>query len=174
MRASSRLSAVRDAMQEAGGAATAQGLLVPRAEISAPDLALLDRDGCLPLGPLLTPAGVRHCVGQVEALVAQLPPGVEPSLVSMHLRPGGEWLLELARQLVPMLRPFVGDEAVILNSHIIAKPPLGGQPVQWHQDAPYWNVRPTETLAPTVWIALDGAPLLPPSPRSVAPPRSVA
>eukprot|EP01045_Picozoa_sp_COSAG04_P055886 COSAG04_NODE_25786_length_303_cov_0.808824_1_plen_62_part_01 len=62
MRASSRLSAVRDAMQEAGGAATAQGLLVPRAEISALELARLDHDGCLPLGPLLTPTGVRHCV----------------------------------------------------------------------------------------------------------------
>ena len=143
---------------DAGGGTQTTGLLQePHVSVSAASLERFDRDGCLPLGQLLTPAGVGRCTAQVAALVDELPPGVEPSLVSFHMRRGGEWLFELARHpaLLQLVRPFVGDEVALLNSHIIAKPPLGGQPVQWHQDAPYWNVRPAGSLAPTVWIALD-------------------
>ncbi len=57
-----------------------------------------------------------------------------------------ERLLDIAEQ-------FVGRDIALFASHYIAKPPLSGQAVLWHQDGGFWPLEPMEVV--TLWLALD-------------------
>lgn len=59
---------------------------------------------------------------------------------------GDARLLDIAQQ-------FVGPDIALFASHYIAKPPLTGQAVLWHQDGSYWPLEPMEVV--TLWLALD-------------------
>ena len=62
----------------------------------------------------------------------------------MHRLVGDERLLDL-------LEPFIGSNTALFAAHYIAKRPLDGQEVLWHQDGTYWPLEPMEVT--TIWLA---------------------
>jgi ectoine hydroxylase-related dioxygenase (phytanoyl-CoA dioxygenase family) len=62
----------------------------------------------------------------------------------MHRLVGDERLLDIAEQ-------FIGPNIALFAAHYIAKPPLDGQKVLWHQDGSYWPLEPMEVV--TLWVA---------------------
>jgi ectoine hydroxylase-related dioxygenase (phytanoyl-CoA dioxygenase family) len=55
-------------------------------------------------------------------------------------------------RLLDIAAAFVGDDIALYASHYIAKPPLQGQPVFWHQDGHYWPLQPMRVV--TLWLAI--------------------
>ena len=62
----------------------------------------------------------------------------------MHRLVGDDRLLDL-------LEPFIGSNIALFAAHYIAKRPLDGQEVLWHQDGTYWPLEPMEVA--TIWLA---------------------
>ena len=62
----------------------------------------------------------------------------------MHRLVGDERLLDIAEQ-------FLGPDIALFAAHYIAKKPLTGQAVGWHQDGSYWPLEPMEVT--TLWVA---------------------
>lgn len=62
----------------------------------------------------------------------------------MHRLVGDERLLDIAEQ-------FLGLDIALFAAHYIAKKPLTGQAVGWHQDGSYWPLEPMEVT--TLWVA---------------------
>lgn len=56
-------------------------------------------------------------------------------------------------RLLDIAEKFVGPDIALFASHYIAKPPLDGQEVLWHQDGTYWPLEPMEVV--TLWLAID-------------------
>jgi phytanoyl-CoA hydroxylase len=62
----------------------------------------------------------------------------------MHRLAGDDRLLDIAEQ-------FIGSHIALFAAHYIAKRPLDGQAVLWHQDGTYWPLEPMEVT--TLWVA---------------------
>ncbi len=62
----------------------------------------------------------------------------------MHRLVGDERLLDITEQ-------FIGPNIALYAAHYIAKRPLDGQAVLWHQDGTYWPIEPMEVV--TLWVA---------------------
>ncbi|MGA7305163.1 MAG: phytanoyl-CoA dioxygenase family protein [Rhodothermales bacterium] len=56
-------------------------------------------------------------------------------------------------RLLDIAEAFIGPNIALFASHYIAKPPLSGQSVLWHQDGSYWPLEPMEVV--TLWLAVD-------------------
>ena len=118
----------------------AEGFLVPAWRLPAPLLARMR--------------------SSLERLVAENPDTRPEHLV---LRWGGgeralpthQAFLEYARTpaLLDVVEDLLGPDLVCWGAHTFCKPPGTGLEVPWHQDGPYWPIRPLATC--TVWIALD-------------------
>jgi hypothetical protein len=117
-----------------------RGYLVPAARVST-DLLWRMRDG-------------------VDRLIAEDPARRGEHLV---LRWGGgadalalhAAFLDFARapELLDIVEPLIGPDIICWGAHVICKAAADGLEVAWHQDAPYWPIRPMATA--TMWIALD-------------------
>lgn len=95
-------------------------------------------------------------------------PNISPELlVNSHLEnsnsvaadervKGNRYFLELASStdIVNIVSQCLGTENVILwGCQIFCKPALIGKSVPYHQDGPYWPIKPLKAVS--VWIALD-------------------
>ncbi len=56
-------------------------------------------------------------------------------------------------RLLDIAEQFIGPNVGLFASHYIAKPPLTGKAVAWHQDGSYWPLEPMEVI--TFWLSLD-------------------
>lgn len=54
-------------------------------------------------------------------------------------------------QLLNIVEGFIGQNIALFAAHYIAKPPLIGQAVLWHQDGTYWPLEPMEVIS--IWLA---------------------
>ncbi len=100
-----------------------------------------------------TIAGARR---ELDALMASSPDTRPEHLVEPHAR-GAAWLcLCLHPRVVDCVRAVLGDELILIMSHLIVKPPFDGRRVAWHQDRPTWPTIDGDDVA-TVWLALDDA-----------------
>jgi len=78
-------------------------------------------------------------------------------LVEPHAGADPFWL-ELCRhpKILAAVSKVLGDDFVLLMTHLIVKPAHDGQSVPWHQDEPTWPaVRGADIV--TVWLAIDDA-----------------
>ncbi|MYA42515.1 MAG: phytanoyl-CoA dioxygenase family protein [Gemmatimonadetes bacterium] len=55
--------------------------------------------------------------------------------------------------ILDVLEQLIGPDILLWSSVLFGKPAHTGKRVPWHQDAPYWPIRPM--AACTVWIAID-------------------
>ncbi|MEM7473938.1 MAG: phytanoyl-CoA dioxygenase family protein [Planctomycetota bacterium] len=61
-------------------------------------------------------------------------------------------------EILDAVASVLGDELLLIMSHLIVKPPGDGLPVAWHQDNTYWHsVQGTDVA--TVWLAIDDTDL---------------
>jgi phytanoyl-CoA hydroxylase len=58
-------------------------------------------------------------------------------------------------RLLRIASEFIGTDIALMGTHYIAKPPVTGQPVLWHQDGSYWPLDPMRVV--TLWLAVDDA-----------------
>jgi ectoine hydroxylase-related dioxygenase (phytanoyl-CoA dioxygenase family) len=58
-------------------------------------------------------------------------------------------------RLLAIAEQFIGPDIALFASHYVAKPPLDGQPVLWHQDGSYWPLEPMEVIS--LWLAVDAS-----------------
>ncbi|MDP6707059.1 MAG: phytanoyl-CoA dioxygenase family protein [Alphaproteobacteria bacterium] len=56
-------------------------------------------------------------------------------------------------EILDIVAQIEGPDLICWGAHVIAKAGGDGLEVPWHQDAPYWPIRPLATV--TVWLALD-------------------
>ena len=55
------------------------------------------------------------------------------------------------KKLLDIISEFLGSNIALFGAHYIAKKPLIGQPVGWHQDGSYWPLKPMDVVS--VWLA---------------------
>lgn len=65
------------------------------------------------------------------------------------------WVVELASEktLLDVVETLLGPDILLWNAFLPAKPPRTAGRFDWHQDATYWPVSPTEQIV-SVWVAL--------------------
>ena len=66
--------------------------------------------------------------------------------------------LQLCRhpKILNAVEAVLGENLILIMSHLIVKPPCDGLSVAWHQDNTYWHsVKGTDVA--TVWLAIDDA-----------------
>jgi hypothetical protein len=103
----------------------------------------------------LTDEAVRKCQKHIDRILGQLQPGRSPETIISAHQLGERWMLELATEprLLDMIERQIGPNIVLWSTHLLCKAPQTGNPVPWHQDAPYWNI--SGKLAGGVWIPFD-------------------
>ena len=82
-------------------------------------------------------------------------PGTRPEQLHHFLMQDDPFWVRLIsdNRLLDIAGNFVGPDIALFASHYIAKKPLDGQAVLWHQDGTYWPLEPMEVV--TLWLAVD-------------------
>lgn len=81
--------------------------------------------------------------------------GKNYSFYQYHLKSSVLYDIITNPTLLDYVEDIVGPDIMCWSSHFICKVPRDPKKVAWHQDAPYWPITPSRTLA--VWIAFDDA-----------------
>ena len=55
------------------------------------------------------------------------------------------------KSILDIVETIIGPNIALFGAHYIAKKPLSGQPVGWHQDGSYWPLEPMDVVS--VWLA---------------------
>ena len=80
-------------------------------------------------------------------------PKIRPESFHHHLLikdPFIHYLLN-QKELLDIVENILGPNIALYAAHYIAKKPLDGKPVGWHQDGSYWPSKPMKVLS--VWVA---------------------
>ena len=80
-------------------------------------------------------------------------PNIRPEDFHHHLLVKDPFIHYLLNQkkLLNIVEEILGPDIALFGAHYIAKKPLDGKPVGWHQDGSYWPLKPMKVLS--VWIA---------------------
>ncbi len=120
------------------------------------DPARYQDDGYCVFRGVLDPATIAAARRELDALMALSPDTRPEHLVEPHVRHAA-WLgLCLHPRVIDCVRAVLGDELMLIMSHLIVKPPFDGRRVAWHQDRPTWPTVDGDDVA-TAWLALDDA-----------------
>ena len=94
----------------------------------------------------------RETAEHVHWLVARNP-GVRPEKFGHNMLVTDPFMHRLVGddRLVDIVEQFIGSNVAMWAAHYIAKPPMHGQRVLWHQDGSYWPLEPMEVT--TIWLA---------------------
>ncbi len=105
---------------------------------------------------VLTAAEASAASAELDRLMAGNPEVRPEYLVEPHAKHAA-WL-ELCRhpRVIQAVREVLGDDLLLIMTHLIVKPPHDGKKIGWHQDSPSWpSVSGTDIG--TVWLAVDRA-----------------
>ncbi|MCG8607225.1 phytanoyl-CoA dioxygenase family protein [bacterium] len=82
-------------------------------------------------------------------------PGTRPEQLHHSLMQDDPFWVRLISddRLLDIAERFIGPDIALFASHYVAKPPLDGQAVLWHQDGTYWPLQPMQVV--TLWLAID-------------------
>lgn len=85
--------------------------------------------------------------------LGQKHPDVRPEQLHHHLLVHDPFMHRLVgdKRLLDIAEQFIGPDIALFAAHYIAKKPLTGQAVGWHQDGSYWPLEPMEVT--TLWVA---------------------
>ena len=102
---------------------------------------------------------LRSAVDQVVRDNPDMPPD---RLINVHLNQGTPYglrgnaafhVIAHDSRILDMAETVMGPDLVLLFTHLFCKPPECSRVVPWHQDGPFWPIRPLASC--TVWLALD-------------------
>lgn len=119
-----------------------------------PRAAELAEAGWVRAPGLLTPAEIAASRAALDRTIAQNPDTRWERLTEPHAK--DPFWFDLCRhpRVLDAVAQVLGDDLVLLMSHLIVKQPHDGLPVAWHQDGSYWSsVQGTDIV--TVWLAID-------------------
>jgi ectoine hydroxylase-related dioxygenase (phytanoyl-CoA dioxygenase family) len=93
---------------------------------------------------------------ELDRLIAANPDTRPEYLTEPHAKHAA-WL-ELCRhpRVIEAVRSVLGDDLILIMTHLIVKPPRDGKKIGWHQDSPSWP-QVTGTDICTAWLAIDRA-----------------
>jgi non-heme Fe2+,alpha-ketoglutarate-dependent halogenase len=77
------------------------------------------------------------------------------SISTAHLKYGKVYDLLTHPRIVSHVRDLLGENVIAWGSHYFCKMPGDGKVVNWHQDASYWPLSPSNAV--TAWLAIDDA-----------------
>ena len=85
--------------------------------------------------------------------LAERNPGVRPERFMHDMLVTDPFMHRLVSdaRLVDIVEQFLGPNIAMWAAHYIAKPPMRGQKVLWHQDGSLWPLDPVEVT--TIWLA---------------------
>lgn len=117
-------------------------------------LADFSTDGLAIFRDVLDPQLIAETANHIDWLLEKNP-GIRPEQLHNDLMTDDPFWVRLVsdRRLVDIAEAFIGPNIGLFASHYIAKPPLSGQAVLWHQDGSYWPLDPMEVV--TLWLAVD-------------------
>ena len=80
-------------------------------------------------------------------------PDIRPEAFHHHLLVHDPFIHRIIeyKKLLDTISEIIGPNIALFGAHYIAKKPLDGQPVGWHQDGSYWPLKPMDVV--TVWLA---------------------
>ena len=80
-------------------------------------------------------------------------PTIRPEALHHHLLVNDPFIHYLLNQekLLNIVENILGPNIALFGAHYIAKKPIDGKPVAWHQDGSYWPLKPMEVLS--IWVA---------------------
>lgn len=80
-------------------------------------------------------------------------PQVRPEALHHHLLIHDPFIHHILEQkkILDIVSEIIGPNIALFGAHYIAKKPLNGQPVGWHQDGSYWPLKPMDVVS--VWLA---------------------
>ncbi len=99
---------------------------------------------------------IAHARAELDKLMAENKDVRPEYLTEPHVK--SLYWLELCRhpKVLDAVRSVLGNDLVLIMSHLIVKPAREGKKVAWHQDRPTWtSVKGTDIV--TVWLAIDNA-----------------
>jgi len=111
-----------------------------------------DRSGFVIARNAIDPDLAQEAVGHVHWLLKKHPE-LRPEDLHHNLVADDPFWVRLVsdERLVDLASAFIGPNVALFASHYIAKAPLTGRPVLWHQDGSYWPLEPMEVT--TLWLA---------------------
>ncbi|MDJ0755029.1 MAG: phytanoyl-CoA dioxygenase family protein [Ardenticatenaceae bacterium] len=115
-----------------------------------------EREGYVIVRNVLDADLIREAQAHIDWLL-QKNPHLRPEQLDHHLITQDAFWVRLVsdRRLLDIAEQFLGPDLSLFASHYIAKPPLVGKAVPWHQDGSYWPLDPMKVV--TFWLAIDRA-----------------
>ena len=127
------------------------------------EIKAYQRDGyVIPTGFQLGDEELASLHSALDHVLADNPDILPDRLINAHLDGGKPYgirgqraFYDLARdpRILDMAEAVMGPNLVLLFSHLFCKPAFGARDVPWHQDGPFWPVKPLASVS--VWVALD-------------------
>ena len=111
-----------------------------------------DRDGVVIVRDVLEPHLLIEINQHIDWLIERHPELRPERLGHQFIVDDAFWVRFLSdERLLDVAAPLVGPDIAFFAADYIAKPPLDGLEVGWHQDGRYWSLEPMEVI--TVWFA---------------------
>ncbi len=116
--------------------------------------AQYEREGYVILPNVLDLDLIKEAQAHIDWLLAKHP-DLRPEQLDHNLLTRDAFWVRLVsdERLLDIVEQFIGPDLGLFASHYIAKPPLIGKAVPWHQDGSYWPLDPMKVI--TFWLALD-------------------
>ena len=131
--------------------------------ITAAEVETYHRDGwVIPAGFRLDETELAELRQALDQVMTDNPDIMPDRLMNVHLNGGKPYGIsgskafhDLAhdQRILDLAESVMGPDLVLLFSHMFCKPGKSARTVPWHQDGPFWPVKPLASV--TVWVALD-------------------
>ena len=98
----------------------------------------------------------------LNSVLSKNPTIMPDRLMNPHLNKGKPYLVEgdpvfhwLVHdpRILRIAESVMGPNLILLFTHLFCKPAASSRSVPWHQDGPFWPVKPMKSC--TIWVALD-------------------
>lgn len=130
--------------------------------------ATFDKDGYCLFRDVLSPEEITAARTELDTAIGDMPERVtvykdgaqreveaRPEYLTEPHAKNEFWLkLCLNPRILDSVQTVLGEDLILIMSHLIVKPPHDGLPVAWHQDNTYWHSVQGKDVA-TVWLAID-------------------
>jgi len=131
--------------------------------LTAAEIKQYNEDGyVIPKAFTLTKTEVANLQSALEFVLEHNPNILPDRLMNPHLNWGKPYgimghqnfcNLVHDQRIINMAADVMGQNLILLFSHLFCKKSKSSRVVPWHQDGPFWPVKPMKSC--TIWVALD-------------------
>ncbi|MGI9477122.1 MAG: phytanoyl-CoA dioxygenase family protein [Hyphomicrobiaceae bacterium] len=131
--------------------------------LTTEEIATYHREGfVIPQDFRLGDDEVQRLRDALDAVLADNPDIMPDRIMNPHLNGGKPYGVRGQKafhdlvhdpRIVAMAQDVMGPDLILLFTHLFCKPAESRRIVPWHQDGPFWPVKPMASC--TIWVALD-------------------